>query len=316
MTPEARSLSAQVTPLLELDDQRAAQLLPDRSPRAHKGSHGRLVCVVGSLEYAGAALLAGLAAARVGTGLVALAVARSLQPLLAGRVPELVTIGLPDDAAAAEALIAARQPTALLVGSGLGEDDAQASLVERLVSIEGPLVLDGGALNILARSGDWWERVRAAAVLTPHPGEFARLDGTAVGDEDSERLERCIAAARRTGQVVVLKGARTVVAAPNGRIARAPFQNPALASAGTGDVLAGAIGGLLAQGFEPFEAACLGVYLHGAAGERVADRLGDSGLLASDLPLEMAVVRGQLARRRRGHGAAVGFGRRDGTPGE
>jgi ADP-dependent NAD(P)H-hydrate dehydratase / NAD(P)H-hydrate epimerase len=178
------------------------------------------------------------------------------------------------------------------------------------------LVLDGGALNILARSGDWWERVRAAAVLTPHPGEFARLDGTAVGDEDSERLERCIAAARRTGQVVVLKGARTVVAAPNGRIARAPFQNPALASAGTGDVLAGAIGGLLAQGFEPFEAACLGVYLHGAAGERVADRLGDSGLLASDLPLEMAVVRGQLARRRRGHGAAVGFGRRDGTPGE
>jgi ADP-dependent NAD(P)H-hydrate dehydratase / NAD(P)H-hydrate epimerase len=310
---EARLLPAGDIALLELDDERAARLLPDRSARSHKGSHGRLVCLAGSPDYAGAALLAGLAAARLGTGLVALAVPRALQPVVVGRVPELVTIGLPDDAEAAAALIEARQPTALLVGPGLGEDEGQAALLDRLIARTDPMVIDGGGLNLLARSGEWWQRARGHAVLTPHPGEFARLDGSAVGDDDRERLERCTAAAQRWGQVVVLKGARTVVAAPDGQAARVPFQNAALASAGTGDVLAGAIGGLLAQGVAPFEAACLGVYLHGAAGERIAERLGDSGLLASDLPLEMALARAQLARRRRGQATAVGFGRREET---
>jgi hydroxyethylthiazole kinase-like uncharacterized protein yjeF len=299
-----------VEPLL-LDDAACARLLPDRTARAHKGSHGTLACVCGSLDYAGAALLCGMAAARVGAGLVALAVPAALQPLLAGRVPELVTLGLPEDAAAAVAAIEARRPSALVVGCGLAEDEPRARLVEALTR-EGswPAVVDGGALNLLARAGDWWSSVRPGLVLTPHPGEFARLTGQPMGDDDAQRAASAAEAAARFGQVVVLKGARTVIAAPDGRLARAPFENPALASAGTGDVLAGAIGGLLAQGVEPYEASCLGVYLQGCAGERIAERIGDSGLLASDLPLEMAHVRHQLQRRKGGRGAEVGFGRR------
>ena len=311
MSSTGRAATAEPVALVELDDAFAAALLPVRSERAHKGSHGTLVCVCGSLDYAGAALLCGLAAARVGTGLVALAVPTELQPIVAGRLPELVTLGLPRDAAGAVAAVAARRPSALLIGCGLAEGPAQQELVDALVRRDGPpLVLDGGALNLLAASGEWWTGVPARrAVLTPHPGEFGRLTGRPIGDDDDERADRCVEAAGRLGQVVVLKGARTVIADPDGRLARAPFANPALSSAGTGDVLAGAVAGLLAQGLDVFEAACLGVYLHGAAGERVRERLGDSGLLASDLPLEIAQARHRLAARQSGSGV-VGFARR------
>jgi NAD(P)H-hydrate epimerase len=169
-------------------------------------------------------------------------------------------------------------------------------------------VLDGGALNLLAAERAWAAAAEPGRfVLTPHPGEFGRLTGRDVADDDGERAARCAEAARDFGQVVVLKGAHTVICAPDGRAAVAPFENPALASAGTGDVLAGTIGGLLAQGLAPFDAACLGVYLHGAAAERVRERLGDAGLLASDLPLEIALVRRQLAALRDRRGAPVGF---------
>ncbi len=300
---------------VELEDTWVASLLPDRAARSHKGNHGRLVCVAGSLDYVGAALLAGSAAVRMGTGLVALAVPAEIQPVVAGRVPELITIGLPGDPDVALSMIDERQPTALVVGPGLGEMDAQAALVEALIGDQRrPLVLDGGALNLLARSGDWPSRCRAKAVLTPHPGEFARLTREAVGDDNSERVARAVEAANRFGQVVVLKGARTVIASPDGRVCRAPFENAALATAGTGDVLAGVIGGLLAQGLDPYDAACVGVFLHGAAGQRLSERLGDSGLLASELPLEIALARAQLARRR-GSSATVGFGRRPGGAG-
>ena len=131
-------------------------------------------------------------------------------------------------------------------------------------------------------------------MLTPHPGEFARLDGVASPTSDADRCTRAAAAAARWDAVVVLKGARTVVAAPDGRIAMAAFENAALATAGTGDVLAGTIGSLLAQGVEPWQAACLGVHLHGTAGEHVRERLGDAGLLASDLLPELPRVRRHL----------------------
>jgi NAD(P)H-hydrate epimerase len=137
--------------------------------------------------------------------------------------------------------------------------------------------------------------VSRKCVLTPHPGEFERLTGSPVSTSDQERRERCQAAARRFGQVVVLKGAHTVIAAPDERVAVASFEVAALATAGTGDVLAGLIGALLAQGVQPFEAACLGVYLHGRAGERLSWRLGDAGLVASDLPFEVALARHELS---------------------
>jgi NAD(P)H-hydrate epimerase len=156
-------------------------------------------------------------------------------------------------------------------------------------------------------------------VLTPHAGEFARLraasgigaetDGDLVGDDDA-REAATRDAASRWGQVVVLKGAHTVVAAPDGRAARAPFENPGLATGGTGDVLAGTIGAFLAQGLDPYSAARLGVYLHGAAGDVLRDRLGDSGVLAGDLPIEITLARKRLAvaAQRLSKPSRLGFG--------
>jgi NAD(P)H-hydrate epimerase len=186
-----------------------------------------------------------------------------------------------------------------------------------------PMVLDAEALRSMATLGEWWSGTVRPCVLTPHPGEFARLragagvepdaDGELSADDDARRTA-ARAAAEAWGQVVVLKGARTVIAEPDGSVAVAPFENPALASGGTGDVLAGVIAGLLAQGLKPGPAARLGVYLHGTAGDMVRERLGDAGLLASDLPDVIPLVRKRLAAiaERGRSGKRVGFAVRDG----
>jgi NAD(P)H-hydrate epimerase len=285
-----------------------------------------VLAVAGSLDWTGAALLCGTAALRTGAGLVTLAVPASLQAVLAGRVPELMTMGLPEteafvvDATRAADAIARRPHTALVLGPGLRPGPAGTDLVMRLLEGAGepagegtggadavppPAVIDATALAALATVEEWWERRVRLCVLTPHPGEFARLDGTPVGPSDEARRERARAAAVRWGAVVVLKGPRTVVAAPDGRVAWASFANPALGTGGTGDVLAGVIASLLAQGVPTWEAACLGVYLHGTAGERVRERIGDAGLLASDLLVELALARRDLVRR--GGERRIGF---------
>jgi ADP-dependent NAD(P)H-hydrate dehydratase / NAD(P)H-hydrate epimerase len=182
-------------------------------------------------------------------------------------------------------------------------------------------VLDAEALRSLATQERWWAGDRRPSVLTPHAGEFARLragsgrepdsDGD-LGSDDAARALAARDAAATWNQVVVLKGAKTVIASPDGRLAVAPFENPALATGGTGDVLSGAIGSLLAQGLAPYDAARLGVYLHGLAGDTVRERLGDSGLLASDLPEAIALARKRLAAiaERRAAGGRLGFGLR------
>ncbi len=300
---------------LTLDAETCARMLPVRDEHSHKGSHGTLALVCGSRDFVGAALLAAAGATRAGAGLVALAVPASLHALFAGRVPEAITLSLPErdgdvDPDPAFELLSSSNPTAFVVGCGMRESEPYRALVLALLGqpppdpdaaapdVLPPAVVDGGALNVLSRSGEWWPGVRRSCVLTPHPGEFARLTGSAVGTSDDERAARAREAATAFGQVVVLKGAHTVVAGRDSRLAVAPFANPALASAGTGDVLAGVIGALLAQGLEPYEAACLGVYLHAAAGERIRARLGDAGLVASDLPLEVALARHELAGQR------------------
>jgi NAD(P)H-hydrate epimerase len=144
-------------------------------------------------------------------------------------------------------------------------------------------VIDADGLNALARHSGWHMGVSGALVLTPHPGEMARLLGTSVTDVQAARLDVATRAAAAWRQVVVLKGAHTIVAAPDGRAAISPFANPLLATAGTGDVLAGTIAGLAAQGLAPFDAACCGVYIHAMAAEELADEFGDRGMLASDL---------------------------------
>ena len=289
-----------------LDDRGVAGLIPDRPARGHKGTFGKLLVIAGSLDYAGAALLVCRSAGRAGAGLVTLAVPESLQPLFAAKVVEATTMGLPEDDVEevepddALARVMDHEHDALVVGPGLRPGLATAELIAALLAVEEPdgspppAVVDAEALRSLAVRDGWWERIRRPCVLTPHVGEFVRLrtasgvgpadDGDLVDDDDA-REAAARDAADRWAQVVVLKGARTVIAAPDGRAARAPFENPALASGGTGDVLSGTIGALLAQGLSTYDAARLGVYLHGAAGDVVRDRLGDSGLQAGDLPV-------------------------------
>ena len=326
----------------KLDDDIVAGLIPERSTRGHKGSFGKLLVIAGSLDYAGAALLVCRAAGRAGVGLVTLAVPESLQPLFAAKIVEATTMALPEDDVEevdpepSLARILDHEHDALVVGPGLRPGLATTELVRSLLPTAGeadsaPMVLDAEALRSMATVDHWWDvGDRRAAVLTPHPGEFARLragsgntpaDDGDLADDDEARLTAATNAAETWGSVVVLKGARTIIAAPDGTAAVAPFENPALATGGTGDVLAGTIGALLAQGLAPFDAARLGVYLHGLAGDSVRDRFGDAGLLASDLPDFLAIARKRLAgiaERRRankrlgftlgGHGGKSGAG--------
>ena len=315
-----------------LDDDIASGLLPERPARGHKGDFGKLLVIAGSLDYAGSALLVCRGAGRAGAGLVTLAVPESLQPLFAAKVVEATTMGLPEDDVEeiepddALARILDHEHDAIVLGPGLRPGLATTELVRALLAVPedpapAPIVLDAEALRSLASLDGWWEGVHRAAVLTPHTGEFRRLragsgvdpatDGDLIAD-DVARGAAARSAAETWHQVVVLKGARTVIAAPDGEVAIAPFENPALATGGTGDVLAGAIGALLAQGLKTFDAARLGVYLHGLAGETVRERLGDAGLLASDLPDPIALARRRLAgiAERRKAGKRLGFGTR------
>ena len=314
---------------IQLDDDIVAGLIPPRPARGHKGSFGKLLVIAGSLDYAGAALLVCRAAGRAGAGLVTLAVPESLQPLFAAKVIEATTMALPEDdleevdPEPALARILDHEHDAIVVGPGLRPGLTTAELVRLLLPASGdtdpaPILFDAEALRSLATMDHWWEGDRRPAVLTPHAGEFARLragsghsedlDGNLV-DDDTARLAAAVSASAEWGSVVVLKGARTIIAAPDGTASIAPFENPALATGGTGDVLAGAIGSLLAQGMDPYAAACLGVYLHGLAGDGVRERFGDAGLLASDLPEGLAVARKRLAAlaERRAVSKRLGF---------
>jgi hydroxyethylthiazole kinase-like uncharacterized protein yjeF len=332
-----------------LNDATAARLVPERSRRGHKGSFGKLLVIAGSLDYAGAALLVCRAAGRAGAGLVTLAVPESLQPLFAAKVVEATTMALPEDDVEevdpepALAKILDHDHDALVIGPGLRPSLATADLLRLLLTAPDapgdewagrsapraadatPVVLDAEALRTLASADGWWVQVGRRCVLTPHSGEFARLragsghDPADDGDlnaDDEARSRAAAAAAAEWAQVVVLKGARTVIADPGGAIAVAPFENPAMASGGTGDVLSGTIGALLAQGLAPFDAACLGVYLHGSAGEAVSERIGDAGLLAGDLPDALPMARRRLARiaERERSGRRLGFGARAASP--
>ena len=270
-----------------------AATLPRRPLEAHKGSFGRALVVAGSRSYVGAAALACTAAGRSGAGLVTLATPESVYRLLAPRLTETTFLPLPEEegmvspAAACDIYQQAADYEALLIGCGLGQSAAVTEfLAQVLLSSQAPrnpTVLDADALNGLAGISQWWERLKAPAILTPHPGEFSRLTSRSTADIQSLRLETVQEAAQQWRQVVVLKGAYTVIATPEGRSSVSSFANPALASAGTGDVLAGVILGLLAQGLAPFDAAACGVYVHGAAGELVRREIGEAGLLAGDL---------------------------------
>lgn len=274
-----------------MSDEWARSVLPPRPLNANKGTFGKVLVVSGSINYIGAAYLACSGAMRVGAGLVTLATSVTLQPVLAAKLTESTYLPLPESAPgiiSPQAVDIIRDQfsnyDALLVGCGLGQSQSASELIRSLLSQSGlpHLILDADALNLVATTPSWW-KLADDAVITPHPGEMSRLAQVPIAEIQSDRMNVARKFAAKWRKTIVLKGAYTVVAAPDGRVSVSPFANPGLASAGTGDVLAGAIAGLLAQGLQLYDAACLGVYLHGRAGEIVRDSLGDTGMVAGDL---------------------------------
>lgn len=269
-------------------------LLPKRPVWSNKGTFGRTLIVAGSQRYVGAASLAAAGAARSGTGLVTLALPGSIQSSIASQILEPTYLPLDESSpgtmkaeAATTILGELHQYNSLLVGCGVGREPTTQLAVKRILfesrTIGKPTVVDADGLNILASVPNWPKRFIQKAILTPHPREMARLLGHSDRLDPSERVAIATESARTWNKIVVLKGAYTVVASPDGNTLLSPFANPALASAGTGDVLAGVIAGLLSQGLSLEDAAAAGVYIHGMAGESARDDLGDAGVIASDL---------------------------------
>ena len=279
----------------------AAGLLPARPLDGHKGTFGHLLVIAGSRNYVGAAALACRAAHRVGAGLVTLAAPASIYPILAAKLDETIHLPLPEDAegrvaADAAGVIRARMGaySALAVGCGMGQSAGAVEFMRRLLRSDSdregggrgdndslgaaaPAVIDADGLNNLARNPGWPGLLGAPAVLTPHPGEMATLTGQATAAIQADRPGLAARYAAAWGQTVLLKGAYSIVTAPDGGQRILPFANPALAAGGAGDVLTGIIGGLLAQGLPPPDAAALGGYLHGAAGEQARRTMGRGG---------------------------------------
>ncbi len=304
------------------------EILPSRPPDAHKGTFGTALVVAGSSNYTGAALLAGKAAYRVGAGLVTLAVPAPLHTALAGHFPEATWVLLPHElgviAESAAGVLRKNlgRPTALLFGPGFGLEETTRDFIAALLEAESSaarrrigfvheetpagegddspplpsLVVDADGLKLLAQIEDWARKLPAPAVLTPHPGEMSVLTGLSKAEIQGDRLGTAERFAAEWGHVVVLKGAHTVVASPDGRTAVIPVATPALARAGTGDVLAGVIVGLRAQGLEAFEAAAAGAWLHGMAGLTALDTLGHpASVLAGDVLAALPQVLAELA---------------------
>lgn len=277
---------------LELAEAREMRgLLPARPFGSHKGTFGHLLVLAGSEGKTGAATLASQGALRAGAGLVTLGIAASLNDLMEVKITEAMTLPLPEAQGARALGKGALEPilkfldpkSSLALGPGLGTHPETRELVRRLVrDLPQPMVVDADGVNALAGDSTWFPAA-GPRILTPHPGEMARLVGAAVQEVQADRLQLARETAARLGVVLVLKGAQTLVADANGRVSLNPTGNPALASGGTGDVLTGLLGGFLAQGLTPWDAARLGVYLHGLAADFFAARYGPRGLIAGDL---------------------------------
>ena len=279
--------------------------LPPRAAGGNKGDYGRVLIAAGSRGMSGAAVLSGLGALRGGAGLVRLGVPTEILPLVAAANPCYLTAPLPQDldgqlaAHALEPLLALIEAnTVFAIGPGLGRGPALTELVgELLVRIQIPMVLDADGLNAVIHGTERLQEHHAPLILTPHPGEFARLVGGDVATVQSFRQELAVCFALEHDLVLVLKGRKTIVT-DGRRIYHNTTGNPGMATGGTGDVLTGLIAALVGQGLEPFAAAQLGVHLHGLAGDLARDDLGEVSLIATDLLnyLSKAIVQFQQTK--------------------
>ncbi|HYB02687.1 MAG TPA: NAD(P)H-hydrate dehydratase, partial [Ktedonobacteraceae bacterium] len=273
------------------------KLLPKRPLESNKGTFGKVMLFCGSPPYPGSAFLAASGAGRVGAGLITLAVTKKMLPIYAGAFHEATFVLLPEEDAESfqrsSALLDHLEGySSLLIGPGLGQSastrEAILQILEQLRTMPDErrpsLVIDADGLNNLSAMERWWTLLPSGTVITPHPGEMGRLcNGLKVSGGNVDRLELARSKAKEWQVTLVLKGACTIIAEPDGRTRINWLANPALATAGTGDVLAGLVVGLLAQHVDPFEAASAAVYLHAAAAELVSKEIGNTGLLASDL---------------------------------
>lgn len=271
-----------------------------RAEDSHKGTYGTVLSVCGSYGMAGAAALAAKAALRSGVGLVVAALPESIYPIVSVQVPEAVFAPYAEGGAQAAEVLLPRleRADALLIGCGLGRTQDAAALWEALVGEAScPIVLDADGINLLARHISIVETIHAPLIITPHPTELSRLLGCSTADIQQDRLAAAREAVRRTGAVVVLKGHHTVIAAPSGEEWVNPTGNPGMAVGGSGDVLAGMVASLAAQGLSPEDAARCGVYLHGAAGDRAVARLSQHAMLPSDIIDELSGLFLQLEQQ-------------------
>ena len=271
---------------MELTAMQIRNALPVRDPLGHKGTFGKVYCLCGSVGFTGAPVFASRAAVRMGSGLVYLGVPQRAWAVVAAKSDEVMPFPLPDTeegklALAAEEQIrrAAAPCDAVLIGCGLGRGDETDTLIRRLLDLPQPLVLDADGINAMAGHIDELRRRRdRVTVLTPHEGEFARIGDLSAGREDSAK-----AFAAAHGVYLILKGHRTVIAAPDGRLAVNPTGNSGMAKGGSGDVLSGMVVSLLGQGMEPFAACCAAVYLHGLAGDLAAAEKTERAMTPTDL---------------------------------
>jgi len=297
------------------DSHHIQKLIPNRPLDAHKGTFGTALVVAGSVNYTGAAMLAGKAAYRSGAGLVTLAVPSPVYQVLAGHFPEATWILLPHEMGVIS-VDAARvlnrnleRPTALLIGPGLGVEDTTKNFLVDLIGrgarrssknigfvaypsecdpgeekVLPPVVIDADGLKLLKEIDNWQEKVHAPAVLTPHPGEMSELTGLSTNEIQTNRRSIAQKYSKIWGHVVVLKGAHTIIASPDSRLTIIPIATASLARAGTGDVLAGIIVGLLAQGMEPYDSAVAGCWIHARAGLHAEASIGNSAsVVAGDV---------------------------------
>lgn len=303
------------------------KLLPQRPLDAHKGTFGTAMIVAGSINYTGAVLLAAEAAYRSGAGLVRAAIPGMIHTAIAGQIPEVTWLLLPHESGVmAESAVDVIQKhlnkvTAMLVGPGLETEETTRHFIKRLFSKQGkknasgvigfisgdpeeskpktlqalpPMVIDADALRILADIQDWWKMLPAGCILTPHPGEMAALTGLSVQEVQERRLDLALLFAKEWNQIVILKGALTVIATPDGHAYISNCANPSLARAGSGDLLAGLITGFLAQGVKPVAAAQLGVWIHSSAGDLASEDVDAAAILPSDLVAQIPASIGIL----------------------
>ena len=274
-----------------IDPSWVRMILPRRPPSAHKGTFGRVLIIAGSVGMTGAACLCAQGALRVGAGLVTVGCPASVNDILEVKLTEAMTFPLPetytrtlDTRALALILELAQEASVVAIGPGVSREPETAVLVRRLTArVEKPLVIDADGISALADAAMILEGDHAPAVLTPHPGEMARLMGVPTEKIQARRTQFAEAAAKRFKSTMVLKGACSVIAEPGRSLVINPTGNPGMATGGMGDVLTGMVAGLIAQGLLPFEAAAAAAYLHGLAGDIAAERLGEASMLAGDL---------------------------------